>query len=230
MDYKYTDKLYKQYTLLIVRAFNSLNREFQALDFDELNAGKSYKAVTEKVTKTYKKVLDELIQMLILLSVHYFEESCDTVVSKKDNKITYYVGKKDGFRKDKTFDAEKFVIAYLGEDNPVVKYVFNNEYERKLARAVESVLMSANKSEMKKELDKAMRYWNTQAKQAGDNISMNAYTEGFRAVGVKKVKWVTQDDTRVCEGCESRNGKVYDIDKIRIPLHYNCRCYFTPVK
>ena len=56
MKYNYTDKLYKRYSLFIVRAFNSLNREFQALAFDELNAGKAYKTVSGKVEKTYKKI------------------------------------------------------------------------------------------------------------------------------------------------------------------------------
>lgn len=226
MKFDYTDKLYKKYSLFIVRAFNSLNRELQATNFDELN----YKTVKEKVTKTYKKVYDEYFDLLILLALHYFEESCDTIVSKKGEKIKYYVGKKDGFRKEKTFDARFYAGWYLDEDNYVTKYVFNNEYERKLARTIESVLMSANKSDMKKELDKALRYWNTQAKQTGDNISIDAYKEGFKAMGVQKVKWVTQEDEKVCEGCKENDGKIFDIDKIRIPLHYNCRCYFVPIK
>lgn len=230
MDFKHTDKLYKSYSLLIVRAFNSLNRELQALDFDELNAGKGYKTVKEKVSKTYKKVYDDLIDMLILLALFYFDKSCDTVISKKGEQIKYYVGKKDGFRKEKTFDARKYVIWYLDEDNYVTKYVFNNEYERKLERAVEGILMSRNKSEIKKELDKALRYWNIQAKQSGDNISIDAYKEGFKAAGVKYVKWVSQKDAKVCAGCDERDGKVYEIDKILIPLHYNCRCYFIPAK
>jgi len=68
MTYEYTDKIYKKYALLVVRAFNSLNRELQGLDFDELNAGKGYKVVSEKVKKTYKKCYDELIDVLILLT------------------------------------------------------------------------------------------------------------------------------------------------------------------
>lgn len=228
MTYDYTDKLYKKYSLLIVRAFNSLNRELQALAFDELNAGKAYKAVNEHVKKVYKKCYDELIDILILLALHYFEDSCDKIVQKKGNKITYYVGKKDGFRKEKTFDAEKFVEDYVKTDNIIVKYIFDNEYERKLTRAVESILTSTNKAEMKKELDKALRYWNRQAKQAGDNISMEAYIEGFEAAGVEYVKWVTEKDERVCPTCSARDGKIYRIDKIIIPLHYNCRCNIVP--
>lgn len=228
MIYSYTDKLYKKYALFIVRAFASLNRELQALDFDELNAGKGYKTVNEKVKKTYKKVYDELIDMLILLALHNFEQSCDKIIAKKGSKITYYVGKKDGFRKEKTFDAVEYIAIYLSRPDYVTRYIFNNEYERKLSRAVEEILTAKNKSEVKKELDKALKYWNTQAKQAGDNVSIDAYKEGFIAAGIKRVKWVTQEDQKVCAECEANDGKIFEIDKIIIPLHYNCRCYFIP--
>ena len=228
MIYTYTDKLYKKYSLLIVRAFNSLNRELQALDFDELNTQKAYKTVNDKVTKVYKKIYDELIDLLILLALDAFEQGCDKVIEKKGDKIKYYVGKKDGFRKEMTFDARKYVTEYLGKANYVTKYIFNNEYERKLARTVEAILTSENKAGMKKELDKALKYWNIQAKQTGDNVTIDAYKEGFLAAGVKYVKWVTQRDKKVCADCDSKDGKIFEIDKILIPLHYNCRCYFVP--
>jgi SPP1 gp7 family putative phage head morphogenesis protein len=230
MIYKYTDKLYKEYAKFIVRAFNSLNRELQALGFDELNTNQGYKAVSERTRKTYKKVYDELIDILILLALHSFEQSCDKIIEKKGAKITYYVGKKDGFRKKKTFDAAEYVAHYLNSNNYVTKYVFENEYERKLSRATESIVMAKNKPEIKKEVDKALKYWNVQAKQAGDNITIEAYREGFAASGIKKVIWVSQEDRRVCVDCEANDGKIFEIDKISIPLHYNCRCYFKPYK
>ena len=224
MNYEYTDKLYKKYALFIVRAFNSLNREFQALNFDELNVGNGYKTVTAKVTKTYKRCYDELIDILILLALHYFEESCDTVIEKKGEKLTYYVGKKDGFRKNRVFDARKFVEEYISKPNRVVKYSFDKEYERKLSRTVDTIISSGNKSEMKKEIDIAMRYWNRQAKQSGDNVSMEAFLDGLMAMGITRVRWITERDEKVCVACASRDGKIFDIDRIFIPLHYNCRC------
>ncbi len=228
MNYEYTDKLYKKYALFIVRAFNSLNREFQALNFDEMNVGKGYKTVTDKVTKTYKRCYDELIDILILLALHYFEESCGTVIEKKGDKLTYYIGKKDGFRKNKTFDARKFVEDYLSKPNRVVKYTFDKEYERKLTRTIDTIASSGNKSEMKKQIDIAMRYWNRQAKQGGDNVSMESFIEGMKALGITRVKWVTEKDERVCAACAERDGKIFSIDRIFIPLHYNCRCNIEP--
>ena len=228
MTYEYTDKIYKKYALLIVRTFSSLNRELQGLGFDELNANKGYKIVSEKVKKAYKKCYDELIDVLILLSLHYFEDACENVVSRKGDKITYFVGKRDGFRKEKTFDARKFVENYLKKDNRIVKYIFNTEYERKMQRAIESIVMSENKTEMKKEIDKAMKYWNRQAKQGGDNVTSEAYIDGLRSMGIKYVRWVTREDEKVCPACAKKDGKIYEIDKIIIPLHYNCRCDLVP--
>lgn len=224
--FKYTDKLYKQYALKMVRAFSSLNRELQALPFDELNASKGYKAVSERVKRTYQRLYDDLIEVLILIALWSFENNCETVIEKKGNKIKYYVGQKDGFRKTKTFDAEKYVTWYLSSVNYVTQYIFVNEFDRKLARTIEEIISSPNKSDINKNIEKALKYWNRQAKQAGDNITIESALEGAKSAGITKVIWVTQDDERVCPKCNEKDGKIFDIDKIKLPLHYNCRCYF----
>lgn len=227
--FKYTDKLYKEYARRMVRAYNSLNRELQALPFDELNASKGYKAVSDRVKKTYKKLYDDLFDILILIALEAFERYCTTEIERKGNKIKYYVGKEDGFRKTKTFNAEEYVTWYLSAVNHVTQYIFVNEYERKLARTIEELISSSNKSDINKNINKAMKYWNRQAKQAGDNITMEAALLGAKSAGVKKVIWVTQEDERVCPKCSEKDGKIFDIDKILMPLHYNCRCYFKIV-
>lgn len=228
--FKYTDKLYKQYALKMVRAFSSLNRELQALPFDELNASKGYKAVSERVKRTYQRLYDDLVEVLILIALWSFENNCETVIEKKGNKIKYYVGQKDGFRKTKTFDAEKYVTWYLSSVNYVTQYIFVNEFDRKLARTIEEIISSPKKSDINKNIEKALKYWNRQAKQAGDNITIESALEGAKSAGITKVVWVTQDDERVCPKCNENDGKIFDIDKIKLPLHYNCRCYFKIIE
>lgn len=224
--FKYTDKLYKEYARKMVRAYSLLNRELQALPFDELNASKGYREVSNRVKTTYKKLYDDLYDILVLIALEAFERFCTTAVEKKGHKIKYYVGKKDGFRKTKTFDADEYVEWYLHSVNYVTQYIFVNEFDRKLARTIEEIISSGNKSEINKNIDKAMKYWNRQAKQAGDNITIDSAIEGAKSAGVKKVIWVAQKDNRVCTRCSEKDGKIFDIDKILIPLHYNCRCYF----
>lgn len=228
--FKYTDKLYRQYALKMVRAFSSLNRELQALPFDELNASKGYKAVSERVKRTYQRLYDDLVEVLILIALWSFENNCETVIEKKGNKIKYYVGQKDGFRKTKTFDAEKYVTWYLSSVNYVTQYIFVNEFDRKLARTIEEIISSPKKSDINKNIEKALKYWNRQAKQAGDNITIESALEGAKSAGITKVIWVTQDDERVCPKCNENDGKIFDIDKIKLPLHYNCRCYFKIIE
>ena len=228
--FKYTDKLYRQYALKMVRAFSSLNRELQALPFDELNTSKGYKAVSERVKRTYQRLYDDLVEVLILIALWSFEKNCETVIEKKGNKIKYYVGQKDGFRKIKTFDAEKYVTWYLSSVNLVTQYIFVNEFDRKLARTIEEIISSPNKSDINKNIEKALKYWNRQAKQAGDNITIESALEGAKSAGITKVIWVTQDDERVCPKCNENDGKIFDIDKIKLPLHYNCRCYFKIIE
>lgn len=229
--FKYTDKLYKQYALKMVRAFSSLNRELQALPFDELNVSKAYKAVSDKVKKTYKRLYDDLYDILVLIALQSFERYCTTEVERKGHKVKYYVGKEDGFRKNKTFDAEQYVTWYLSSVNHVTQYIFVNEFDRKLARCVEEIISTGGKrSEINKNIEKAMKYWNRQAKQAGDSITIDSALEGAKSAGVKKVIWVTQEDERVCPKCSEKDGKIFDIDKILLPLHYNCRCYFKIIE
>jgi SPP1 gp7 family putative phage head morphogenesis protein len=52
---------------------------------------------------------------------------------------------------------------------------------------------------------------------------------GIKEVGVM-VEWSTAGDDRVCEECESMEGKIMDIDDAHgmIPVHPNCRCAFIP--
>lgn len=227
--FKYTDKLYKQYALRMVRAYSSLNRELQALKFDELNTAKGYKAVSDRVKRTYKKLYDDLYEILILMALEAFKRYCTTIVKVDGNKVKYYVGQKDGFRKTKTFDAEKYVEVYLHSVNYVTQYIFVNEFDRKLARTIEEIISSPNKSDINKNIEKALKYWNRQAKQAGDNITIDSALEGAKSAGITKVIWVTQDDERVCPKCNEKDGKIFDIDKIKLPLHYNCRCYFRVI-
>lgn len=57
----------------------------------------------------------------------------------------------------------------------------------------------------------------------------------YNYYGVKKVRFVAVIDDRTTDVCKSRNGKVYDIEKLTLgenlpPLHYNCRSYIEPVR
>ena len=89
MIYDYTDKLYRQYARQMVRVFNSLNRELQALPFDELNARSGYKEVSGRVKKAYKTLYDELIDILILMALAAFITDLPTVTKYGKTTVKY---------------------------------------------------------------------------------------------------------------------------------------------
>ena len=59
-----------------------------------------------------------------------------------------------------------------------------------------------------------------------DAIAMVVYED----TGVEKVKWVAEHDHRTCGDCKELDGEVFDLDKAPDKLHYQCRCWITPVK
>ena len=96
-----------------------------------------------------------------------------------------------------------WVLDMLEEYDPVTMYLFTPEAERKRDRTAEAILSTPNKDE--------------------------ATLQAFRDNGVKKVRWVTAEDEKVCDVCQKRDGKIYPIDKLPPKPHYRCRCTYEPV-
>lgn len=53
----------------------------------------------------------------------------------------------------------------------------------------------------------------------------------WQTVGVRKVRWNTAQDERVCPVCAPRDRRVYFIGNLGEypPIHRNCRCWIEPV-
>jgi len=70
----------------------------------------------------------------------------------------------------------------------------------------------------------------TEIIQAHHQAMINTYREaGVQGVTVL-AEWATAGDERVCEDCESLEGRVFTLDEIdsMIPLHPQCRCVALP--
>lgn len=115
----------------------------------------------------------------------------------------------------------------LSEYDPVTRYVYEHEVERKRMRLAEAYIASNGDS---REVKKALRLWSNMIRQYSIAITDEALLLTFKKAGVKYVKWVTEEDDRRCAECAARHNKVYRIDKIPPKPHLNCRCYFEPVK
>lgn len=118
-----------------------------------------------------------------------------------------------------------WLLGVLKEYNPVTKYVYLHEVDRKRSRFAESLIASDTKA---KEVDTALRYWSAMVTQYAIEVTDAAVKQAYIDDGVKKVKWITMEDERRCSECEKRDGKVYDITKVPPKPHIGCRCYLVP--
>ena len=191
-----------EYTDVIIRYLNKrfievFHRLKSLVSFDELN-----------VLQSTRLIYDELMQIteekLLELAVYYYN---GTVKNSKTN-----------------IDRE-WLYLILDDYDPITKYVFIHEVERKRARLAESILASQNKS---KEIDTALRYWSAMVAQYAIEVTDEAVKQAYVDDGVEMVMWVSMLDDRRCKECEKREGKVYDISNVPPKPHIGCRCYLVP--
>lgn len=126
--------------------------------------------------------------------------------------------------------AEAWLSGVLDEYDPVTKYVYSNEWERKRQYYAEGILSSENDKDKRFEADKAMRYLARQGAQYTITVADRAQLDAYRKNGVKKVRWDAENDTRVCEICHSRHNRIYLIGNVPPKPHYGCRCHLIPVE
>jgi SPP1 gp7 family putative phage head morphogenesis protein len=119
-------------------------------------------------------------------------------------------------------DALSLVFTLMLAYNPVTKYVYRNEMERKRSRFAEGVIASDNPNE---EVALAQRLMIATNKQFAEDATFEAAVLAYKDDGVEKVRWVTAVDDRRCKECKSRHGKIYPIDNIPPKPHRYCRCY-----
>ena len=124
-------------------------------------------------------------------------------------------------------DATAFVLALMLAYNPVTKYVFKNELERKRSRFAEGVIASETPLE---EVELAKRLLVALNRQFEDDVTFDIVVKAYEDDGVEEVRWVTAIDDRRCVECKSRHGKIYPINKIPPKPHRYCRCYIEKIK
>ena len=101
---------------------------------------------------------------------------------------------------------EKWVDVILSEVDPVAKYRFDAETERKAYRLAEALEVARNRN---REIESALRSWSQQLGQFAINITDYALMEAYLDAGVEEVEWVSAGDQRVCGDCHSYDGKYF---------------------
>lgn len=190
-----------EYTDVIIRYLNKrfievFRRLKSLVSFDELNVLQSTQLIyDELLTITEEKLLD--------LAVYYYNSTVKNAKTKIDRDWLYLL---------------------LNDYDPITKYVFMHEVERKRARLVESMIATKNP----KEIDTALRYWSAMVTQYAIEVTDAAVKQAYIDDGIELVVWVTILDDRRCKECEKREGKVYDIKDVPPKPHIGCRCYIVP--
>lgn len=199
------DKIVRKYIRLIIRKFRSLQNK--SLVFDELNVMGSVDQTYQEVNALCYKAFLEIVRVIYKRWVPDYGEEM----------------------------FELWLLDRLEEYDPVTKYIWGNELDRKRARLVETVmadiLSGKTKSETKKDIETALNYVNRQFRQTADDIAADITLKAYEDMGVEKVKWITAQDEKVCEVCEPRDGRIYSLkDCPQWPAHYNCRCILVNIK
>ncbi len=198
----------------VARITKKLNQEFRhnrlAL-FDELNVT----GVRKHIKKLYKKSRSIIQEEFISI----FQILCQEVADEA-NALGY-----DGDIQDLD---EGWVEDFFEEYSPVTKYVFSNEIDRKESYLFEAVVASPETKHQS--YQKAEKYLINQIKQGGIEFDDAVAKAVYKELGVKKVRWIAEDDSKTCGVCRELDNKVFPLEKVPPKQHHNCRCYLLPIR
>lgn len=197
--YEFTDKAIERINRVIQHEFSNMRRSILAFD--------NIYAVQNAVNGAYSAILTAVKKIYLEIANDAYK-----AVTERDG----------GFS---MMWLEMFLLDY----DPLTKYVFTHEYDRKRARTFEA-LVASKKKDVSQEIKQAMVNLAIQTKQYADEITDTATLQGYKDSGVERVVWVTEQDGRVCRECKSRQGRTYDVNKVPVKPHIRCRCYLLPTK
>ena len=120
-----------------------------------------------------------------------------------------------------------WLLALLAAYNAVTKVIYDNDVDRKRQYTAEGINSSTAKVT---EFRRGLHYWADLTAAYGDIVTDESTLKAYRDAGVKKVRWVTAGDEKVCETCRERNGKIYSINSIPPKPHRRCRCVYEPMR
>lgn len=198
----------------MARITKKLNREFRhnrlAL-FDEMNVVGVRKHINKLYKDVYKITKNEFLAILNPLYQEIYDEALAL-----------------GFDGDLRDLDEGWIEEFFEEYNPVTKYVFKNELERKKSYLFESLV--ADPKAKLQSYAKAEKYLARQIRQYGIDLEDAVAMQVYEDLNVEKVQWVTEKDYKTCDVCKKLDGEIFDIDEAPSKQHHNCRCYLFPVK
>ena len=191
MTYKYTDKIITYIDKQLIERYSRLK---SLVSFDELN-------VLNEVNTLYRELYNMIKKSFLLLANQVYS---DSLLNKSRRSLD-----------------EEWVDALLNGYDPVSKYVFDHEMDRKCARLIESLIASNAKAQ---EIDAALRAMSYMCRIYADRVTDEAVMQAYNDEGEQYVKWIAEKDAKTCSVCKKRDGRIYEINFVPDDPHPNCRC------
>ena len=191
MTFAYTDKAAATLNRQLIARYGRLK---SLLSFDELN-------VLNEVNTVCRELYGIIRKTFVRLANRVYRDAL-----------------RDGVLRDLD---EEWVDAILNGYDPVSKYVFSHEYDRRRARLIESILASNDRA---REIDAALRGMSFMCRVYADRITDEAVMRAYTDEGENYVRWVAERDGKTCPVCRKRDGRIYEIHAVPADPHPNCRC------
>lgn len=179
--------------------------------FDEMNVVQTKKHVHKLYAKVYKTVKQEFLKIINEIYQIIYDEAVAM-----------------GFDGDIRNLDDAWIDEFFDAYNPVTKYVFSNEIDRKEARLFEALI--SNELERLKSYAYAERLITQQIEQYAIDLEDSIERVVYEDTKVKKVMWVAEQDAKTCDVCSELDGQIFELNNAPYKQHYNCRCYLIPVK
>ena len=199
------------------------------MSYDE--ADRALRVINRQNLRIFSRLKSKLMKSDELNIIRYVSDAYDESIAMVerwylDVAQKAYAQVSEGKRKKNPIDLE-WLILFLETADPVTRYVFLNEAERKKARLIEALAVA---QDMGLEVDKALRLWTRQIGWSAISVVDAATIEAFEDDEVMKVKWLSKRDRWVCDECWERDGQIYKITALPSKAHPGCRCKLVPVK
>lgn len=190
-------------------------------------ADKIVKYIDNQLIERYSRLksLASFDELNVLQSVNALYQGLDILVCKMFLSLARNAYKKT-VRYDYGSINEEWVDALLNGYDPVSKYVFSHEIDRKSARLIEAIIASTTKS---KEIDAAMRSMSFMIRTYSIRITDESVLQALKDDGEKYIRWVSEKDEKTCSICRKRDSKIYAIGALPPKPHINCRCWYERV-
>lgn len=207
--YDYGDKRTAE---LLDKIDKEYKRSRLTLNFDELNVMKA-----QSVTTNLYKRLDKMNRK-------YMQDVADNAYREAQREAAPH-------KKPARLGA-KWLIALLLSYDPITKYVYTHEVDRKRARLFEAIVADRHAESrigIMQDYKTARSAWRRQSGQYMITVEDAAVLDGYKKAGVKRVMWKSEHDDKTCDTCLKRDGLIFLIRDVPDKPHYGCRCTLEPI-